>query len=333
MGKNFFLKNTLLLASLSGTSFVQAQQQPNIILFLVDDMGWQDTSVPFYQEPTMLNNRYRTPNMERLAHLGVKFTEAYACAVSSPSRCSLMTGMNAARHRETNWTLYHNQKTDASSEVIQLPDWNYNGIQPAHTTQPADLKNSTFVTSFPQILKQNGYYTIHCGKAHFGAKGTSGADPAQMGFDVNIAGGANGAPGSYLGTRNFGQGSGFEVLGLEKYYGQDVFLTEVLTLEAIEAMKRPISKKQPFYLYMSHYAVHSPYDDDVRFSNYYRNRYDAQLDTLLNESEARYAALVEGMDKSLGDILDFLESQPEVAANTIVLFMSDNGGQGLNNVR
>lgn len=178
MKKDFFLKNTLLLASLSGTGLVQAQQQPNIILFLVDDMGWQDTSVPFYQEPTLLNNRYRTPNMERLAQMGVKFTQAYACAVSSPTRCSLMTGMNAARHRVTNWTLYYNQKTDASSEVIQLPDWNYNGIQPAHTTQPADLKNSTFVTSFPQILKQNGYYTIHCGKAHFGAKGTSGADPA-----------------------------------------------------------------------------------------------------------------------------------------------------------
>ncbi len=136
MGNNFFLKNTLLLASLSGTGFIQAQQQPNIILFLVDDMGWQDTSVPFYQEPTLLNSRYRTPNMERLAHMGVKFTQAYACAVSSPTRCSLMTGMNAARHRVTNWTLYYNQKTDASSEVIQLPDWNYNGIQPAHTTHP-----------------------------------------------------------------------------------------------------------------------------------------------------------------------------------------------------
>ena len=154
-----------------------------------------------------------------------------------------------------------------------------------------------------------------------------------MGFDVNIGGGANGAPGSYLGTRNFGQGSPFEVLGLEKYHGQNIFLTEALTREAIEALKQPISRQQPFYLYMSHYAVHSPYDDDARFSDYYRNRYDIQLDAPLNENEARYAALVEGMDKSLGDLLDFLESQPEVAANTIVLFMSDNGGQGLNNVR
>ena len=333
MKKHFSLKNTLLLASLSGASLVPAQQQPNIILFLVDDMGWQDTSVPFYSEPSPLNNRYRTPNMERLAHMGVKFTEAYACAISSPTRCSLMSGMNAARHRVTNWTLDYDRKTDDSSDVIQLPDWNCNGIQPAHTTLPADLKNTTRITPFPAILQQNGYYTIHCGKAHFGAKGTSGANPLLMGFDVNIAGGANGAPGSYLGTRNFGEGSPFEVLGLEKYHGQDIFLTEALTLEAIEAMKLPISREQPFYLYMSHYAVHSPYDDDARFSDYYRNRYDVQLDAPLNENEARYAALVEGMDKSLGDLLDFLESQPEVAANTIVIFMSDNGGQALGHSR
>ena len=62
--------------------------QPNILLFLVDDMGWQDTSVPFYERRTPLNDRYRTPNMERLANMGVRFTAAYACAVSSPSRCS-----------------------------------------------------------------------------------------------------------------------------------------------------------------------------------------------------------------------------------------------------
>lgn len=333
MKKNSILKSTLLLASLSGASLMQAQQQPNIILFLVDDMGWQDTSVPFYSERTPLNNRYRTPNMERLAHMGVKFTEAYACAISSPTRCSLMSGMNAARHRVTNWTLNYDQKTDAKNDVIQLPDWNYNGIQPDHTTAAVDLKNSTRITSFPKILQQNGYYTIHCGKAHFGAKTTSGANPANMGFDINIAGGANGAPGSYLGTRNFGKGSAFEVLGLEKYHGQDIFLTEALTLEAVDAMKHAINEKKPFYLYMSHYAVHSPYDDDTRFSNNYRNRYDSQLDAPLNENEAKYAALVEGMDKSLGDILDFLESQPDVAANTIVLFMSDNGGQALNNVR
>ncbi|EDV00709.1 arylsulfatase [Phocaeicola coprocola DSM 17136] len=183
------------------------------------------------------------------------------------------------------------------------------------------------------MLKENGYRTIHCGKAHFGARTTPGADPINMGFDVNIAGGANGAPGSYLGTKNFGEGSRFAVQGLEKYYGQDIFITEALTREAITEMEKSVKMDKPFYLYMSHYAVHTPYDDDKRFSQKYRGRYDEQLKTGLNENEARYAALVEGMDKSLGDILDYLQKNPEVAQNTILLFMSDNGGQGLNNVR
>lgn len=327
------LKNVMFLVSMAGVGAIQAQERPNIILFLVDDMGWQDTSVPFYSDSTALNARYHTPNMERLAAMGVRFTEAYACAISSPTRCSLMSGMNAARHRVTNWTLNYDQKTDAGSDVLQLPEWNYNGIQPDSTDNPDDLKNTALITSFPKILQQHGYYTIHCGKAHFGARNTSGEDPGNMGFDVNIGGGANGAPGSYLGTENFGEGTAFEVRGLEKYHGQDIFLTEALTLEAVEAMKKPIRENVPFYLYMSHYAVHSPYNDDARFSDKYRGRYDAQLNAGLNENEARYAALVEGMDKSLGDIMDFLQSQPAVAANTIILFMSDNGGQALNNVR
>lgn len=318
------------IASVSAWS--QTTAHPNIIMFLVDDMGWQDTSVPFYNdELTPLNKRFVTPNMERMAQMGVRFTEAYACAVSSPTRCSLMSGMNASRHRVTNWTLELNEKTDEPSDMITLPEWNYNGIQPDSTE--GKINNSTAITSLPQILRENGYWTIHCGKAHFGARTTPGANPINMGFDVNIAGGANGAPGSYLGTKNFGEGSRFAVQGLEKYYGQDIFITEALTREALTEMEKAVKINKPFYLYMSHYAVHTPYDDDKRFSDKYRGKYDEQLKTGLNENEAKYAALVEGMDKSLGDILDYLQRNPEVAKNTILLFMSDNGGQGLSNVR
>lgn len=306
---------------------------PNILLFLVDDMGWQDTSVPFYETRTPLNDRYRTPNMERLAALGVRFTQAYACAVSSPSRCSLLSGMNAARHRVTNWTLDYGRPTDDPSDVLLLPEWNCNGIQPDTVTSAHNTRCATPVTTLPQLLREHGYWTIHCGKAHFGAKTTPGADPRAMGFDVNIAGGANGAPGSYLAERHFGEGSPQEVRGLEKYYDTDLFLTEVLTREAIEALREPIARRQPFFLYMAHYAVHVPYEEDKRFTASYRGRYDAQLGAPLNENEVRYAALVEGMDRSLGDLLDFLEASPETARNTIILFMSDNGGQGLNNAR
>ena len=81
---------------------------PNIILFLVDDMGWQDTSVQFGPERTFWNDHYRTPNMQRLADRGVKFTNAYATPVCTPTRVSLITGMNAARHKVTNWTSPYN---------------------------------------------------------------------------------------------------------------------------------------------------------------------------------------------------------------------------------
>lgn len=315
--------------SIFGVNMGMAQtDRPNIIMFLVDDMGWQDTSVPFNNgEVSALNHRYNTPNMERLAKLGVKFTQAYACAISSPTRCSLMSGMNASRHRVTNWTLELDQKTDQTSDVIELPEWNYNGIQPENMN--GVINHSTAITSLPQVLKNNGYRTIHCGKAHFGARTTPGADPSNMGFDVNIAGGANGAPGSYLGTKNFGEGSMFAVKGLEKYHGQDIFLTEALTIEAIQEMKKAVEENLPFYLYMSHYAVHTPIEDDKRFSDKYRGKYDEQLKTELGEKEAKYAALVEGMDKSLGDILDYVQSNPKLAQNTIILFMSDNGGQAL----
>lgn len=310
------------------------ERQPNIIMFLVDDMGWQDTEVPFYKDSTNLNRRYHTPNMTRLAQMGVKFTEAYACAISSPSRASLMSGMNAARHRVTNWTLEYDTQTDAASSVLQLPSWSFNGIQPDTVRSAHNTKNSTLVTPLPQILRENGYYTIHCGKAHYGARTTASEDPLTMGYDVNIAGGCNGAPGSFLASKHYGEGTAQAVVGLEKYWGTDTFLSEALTLEAIEAMKKPIAEGKPFYLYMSHYAIHVPYDKDDRFASLYQGVYDEQLKAVLNQSEVNRATLVTGMDKSLGDLLDFLEEAGEdVAQNTIVLFMSDNGGQGLTNVR
>ncbi len=142
-----------LVASVS--VWPQQAQRPNIIMFLVDDMGWQDTSVPFNgDEISALNKRYHTPNMERMARMGVRFTQAYACAISSPTRCSLMSGMNAARHRVTNWTLELNQQTDQPSEVLELPDWNYNGIQPA--AMEGKLNNIAAITPLPQVLKDNG---------------------------------------------------------------------------------------------------------------------------------------------------------------------------------
>ncbi len=285
---------------------------------MVDDMGWQDTSVPFDTLPTALNRKYRTPNMERLAAKGVKFTNAYASAISSPSRCSLMTGMNQARHRVTNWTLNRDAKVDEQDDRIAVPDWNVNGIQPT-----ADIPHSTHATSFVQLLQASGYHTIHCGKAHFGAKSTPSADPLNYGFDVNIAGHAAGGPASYLGERGYGYNpdgtpwhpNGFATPGLAQYHQTDTFLTEALTREALKALGAA-PDSVPFFLYLAHYAVHVPLEADRRFIGNYSH---------LHPAEAKYAALVEGMDKSLGDLMDYLDAH-NLTNNTVILFMSDNGG-------
>lgn len=282
-------------------------------------MGWQDTSVPFWHTATPYNHIYETPNMERLARQGIKFTQAYACSVSSPSRCSLLTGANAARHRVTNWTFPKNGTTDAPSPILDFPEWNYNGI-----CQIPGIDFTYQVASLPQILKENGYHTIHCGKAHFGAIDTPGENPHHFGFEVNIAGHAGGGLASYLGEDNFGNktdgtpSSGFAIPGLESYWGEDIFVSEVLTREAIKALEKAIKYEQPFFLYMSHYAVHVPIDKDMRF-------YDKYIQKGFSSKEAAYAALIEGMDKSLGDLMDWLEETGK-DKDTIILFMSDNGG-------
>lgn len=314
-------KKILLMAGVAAgvTTAQNIDQRPNIILFLVDDMGWQDTSVSFWKEKTMQNERYHTPNMERLASQGMMFTQAYASSVSSPSRVSLLTGMNAARHRVTNWTLEKNKSTDRKSDVIGLPEWNVNGI-----CQVPNVPHTYEVTSLAQLLKDNGYHTIHCGKAHFGAIDTPGESPYHLGFEVNIAGHAAGGLASYLGERNFGNrtdgkpSSLFAVPGLNEYWGKDIFATEALTIEAKKALDKAKRLEQPFFLYMAHYAVHVPFDIDKRY-------YQKYADKGLSRNEAAYAALIEGMDKSLGDLMDWLEEN-KMADNTIIIFMSDNGG-------
>jgi arylsulfatase A-like enzyme len=137
------------------------------------------------------------------------------------------------------------------------------------------------------------------------------------------AGTRRGGPGSYLGEQNysarFRNGDPvWDVPHLDKYHGTDTFLTEALTIEALKAVDQSRADKKPFFLYMSHYAVHVPFAPDKRFIDKYKQRG-------LDNTEAMYAALVEGMDKSLGDIMDYLEKN-KLEDNTVILFVSDNGG-------
>jgi len=301
------------------------EKQPNIIVFMVDDMGWLDTSLPFGDRVMALNRKYCTPNMERLAKEGMKFTDAYATPVCTPSRISMLTGLNAAHHRVTNWTsIIKDTPTDQPDSIFNRVDWNINGFSPV-----ADIPHTVYATPLPQLLKDAGYFTVHVGKAHWGSQGTPGANPLNVGFMVNVAGNAIGHPQSYLGKENYGNVPGKftynAVQGLAEYYGTDTFLTEALTQEALKSIDQPAKAHQPFYLYLSHYAVHDPIQGDERFVQKY-------LDRGLEPREAKYASLIEGMDKSLGDVMDYLEEN-NLAENTVILFMSDNGGLSLDYAR
>ncbi len=284
--------------------------RPNVIIFLVDDMGVMDTSLPFLTDETgqpkryPLNDFYRTPNMERLAERGIRFNNFYAMSVCSPTRVSILTGQNAARHHTTNWI---NPDKD-NRGPFGPPQWNWAGLKNGDVTLPG-------------LLQGAGYRTIHVGKAHFAPREYEGAEPMNLGFDVNVAGCSIGAPASYYGMKNYGNGAqkrvGNAVPGLEKYHGTETFLTEALTIEAKAHVAEAVKADKPFFLYLAHYAVHAPFNSDPRFAANYANSGKP-------EQAQAFATLIEGMDKSLGDVLDHLDTLG-IAENTLVFFLGDNG--------
>ena len=307
------------------------EQKPNIVLFLIDDLGWLDTSVAFGEEVYPFNLRHDTPNLTAMAEKGAIMSSAYVCPVSTPTRTSIMSGMNAAHTRITNYTSvnkdWNPDATDTPSaqemDVINRTEWNVNGITPYEVE---GLERSVHVTPYPQILKDNGYYTIHVGKAHWAPNGTPAANPYNMGFCVNVAGQVAGKPRSYYGEENYGNTpdmwNDFSVQNMTEYYGTPTHLTEALTLEAIKTLDYPIQKGMPFYLNFCHHAVHTPIHRDPRFFQKY-------VDRGMDEGQARFASMCEGVDKSLGDLIAYLEEKG-VMDNTAIIFMSDNGGNSEN---
>ena len=283
--------------------------QPNIIIFLVDDMGLMDTSVQFLCDSEgrpkkyPLNSFYNTPNVEKLASKGIRFSNFYAHSVCSPSRISLLTGQNSARHGTTTWIDPQNNNGGEHGPSF----WNWKGLTKESTT-------------LPRLFQEAGYKTIHVGKAHFGPFNHEGENPLNLGFDMSIGGGAIGRPGSYYGIDGFGKIRGDSiraVKNLEKYHGKEIFLTEALTIEAKAAISEAKKDRKSFFLYMSHYAVHSPFQPDTRFIDHYNN-------SEKTEREKAFATLIEGVDKSLGDIVNYVK-ELGIGENTLILFLGDNG--------
>jgi arylsulfatase A-like enzyme len=309
-----FLQGILLscLAIASSPAFDQSEhtKPPHIIVFLVDDLGVMDTSVPFMLDASgqpqryPLNDFYRTPHLERLAAQGVRLNNFYAMSVCSPTRTSILSGQNAARHRVTQWI----RSESNNRGKFGPPLWNWGGLTNSRATLPG-------------VLQTAGYRTIYIGKAHFGPIGQPTEFPDRLGYDINIAGCSWGQPGSYYGQDGYGHINGNRsraVPHLEKYHGTDTFLTAALTREAQAQIDAGLADDQPFFLQFAPYAVHAPFQSNPSYAANY-------VDSGKSKDAQAYATLVESMDTALGELMEHLDRRG-IAESTLILFLGDNGG-------
>ena len=261
-----------------------AQKKPNIVLLLVDDLGWAD--VGCYG-----SDLYETPNIDKLAKQGMKFTNGYAaCTVCSPSRASILTGKYPARLHLTDWIEGYNKP--------------YAKLLPPEWTKFLPTAEVTVA----EILKKQGYATASIGKWHLGDD--IKYYPEHQGFDINIAGTYQGQPPKYFSPYNIPR---------LKNGAPGEFLTERLTDEALKFIKE--KKNSPFFLYMPYFAVHTPLqakEEDIK-------AYKAKIKPAANHQNPVYAAMVKSVDESVGRIIALLAEQ-KLSENTLVIFTSDNGG-------
>ncbi|MHC4618622.1 MAG: sulfatase [Planctomycetota bacterium] len=269
-----------------------ATGKPNIVLILVDDLGWRDVS---YEVGYGYggSSYYDTPNIEKLAGQGMRFTDGYAaCPVCSPTRASIMTGKYPARIHVTDWINGHNRP----NAKLKIPDW----------THYMRLEEVTIA----EALKAAGYATCHVGKWHLGDDPIYW--PENQGFDVNKGGWKAGSP--------RGRGKYFTPYSnprLEDGPPRE-YLTDREAMEAVRFIAQ--NKHHPFFLYMAHYAVHAPMMAKQGIIDKYRAKPSTP-----EHNNATYAAMIQSMDEAVGRVMEKLE-ELNIADRTIVIFMSDNGG-------
>jgi arylsulfatase A-like enzyme len=289
---------TLIASFLSAASLVHAAppRQPNILFILADDMGWADAGC--YGA-----DLHETPNIDRLARESVRFTDAYAMSVCSPTRATIMTGKHAAR---LHFTIWAEGAEGGGPKKRKLRDaqaiWNL-----AHSE-----------TTIAKHLHDAGYLTALIGKWHLGDWEHY---PETHGFDVNIGGTNWGAPQTffwpYSGSGRFGKE--FRYVPHLEFGKPGEYLTDRLTDEAIKVMDHAGDK--PFFIYLAHHAIHTPMEAkeaDVKY-------FDAKLTPGLHHQNAVYAGMTRSLDESVGRMLAHLKERG-LEKNTIVIFASDNGG-------
>ena len=279
---------TILIGTTAARCRADESRPPNIIFLLADDLGWNGLGC-------YGSDLHPTPNLNRLAERGVRFTNAYsACTVCSPTRAAVLSGKYPARLHLTDWIRGQNRPRAR----LKIPDW----------TMHLEHREVTVA----EAVGPAGYATAHIGKWHLGNNEHS---PETQGFDVNIGGTAAGSPpgGYFLPNR----------LDLPGATEGD-YLTDRLTDEALQLITD--WKSRPFFIYLAYYTVHTPIQGKPELVEHYLN----QLERAANPPTSvhinpTYAAMVHSLDESVGRITAKL-NELDLFQNTVVIFTSDNGG-------
>jgi arylsulfatase A len=278
----------LVLLTLASGSHLQAAETPNVVLIVIDDLGQRDLGC-------YGSTLYKTPNIDKMAKEGLRFTDFYAaCPVCSPTRASIMTGRYPQRMNITDWIP---GRKDMPDQRLKRPE----------IRNELPLEEVTIA----EALKERGYATAIMGKWHLGGKGF---EPTKQGFDVNVAGDETGTPRSYFAPFENKNG---KMPGLEKAEPGE-YLTDRLATEAEKFIEA--NKDKPFFLYLPHYAVHTPLRAKQSVLDKYKVTPKAG-----SQSNPVYAAMVESMDDAVGRVLKKLDDL-KLSENTLVIFTSDNGG-------
>lgn len=265
-------------------SSAAAQSAPNIVLILADDLGWTDLSC-------YGSDLYETPHIDRLARDGMKFTQAYsACTVCSPTRAAILTGKYPARLHVTDWI----PGLPPENPKLLVPPW----------TKYLPLEEITIA----RALRSAGYVTASIGKWHLGGEEYY---PEKHGFDINVAGSSAPSPPSYFAP--------YKIATLPDG-PKGEYLTDRLGEEAVRFIEQ--HKDKLFFLYLPHFAVHTPIQGKQALIQKYR----AKKHPGLKQTNAIYAAMIESLDDSVGRIRRRLD-ELKLADRTIVIFASDNGGR------
>ena len=284
-----------------------AVQSPNLILINVDDLGWKDLGC-------YGSDVYETPNIDKLARNGLKFTNAYsACAVCSPTRAAIMTGRYPARLGVTDWIRARFQGGKIPKDKKNPSGWVGSKNKKVLCPQNALWMELEEVT-IAEKLKEDGYATCHIGKWHLGADDWY---PEKQGFDENYGGCDYGQPPSYFDP--------FKNKRLDGIYGlpgkkQGQYLTDRECDEAVMFIKKNRQKK--FFLNFANYAVHTPIQAKPSLLDKYKTKIQS-LDT--KQKNAAYATMVESVDQAVGRIITILKEEG-IFERTLIIFTSDNGG-------